>query len=90
MRNTDLVSVSDIHKILINLPLEWNLVEELKALMAEEDRFTIQKDFDKTTVAYMYSSDQIECIIYETSLDNVIDSRIGEEGFELCNSYFAE
>tara|TARA_B100000497_G_C7675833_1_gene408265 strand:- start:357 stop:2027 length:1671 start_codon:yes stop_codon:yes gene_type:complete len=90
VRNTDLVSVSDIHKILINLPLEWNLVEELKALMAEEDRFTIQKDFDKTTVAYMYSSDQIECIIYETSLDNVIDSRIGEEGFELCNSYFAE
>jgi len=90
VRKTDLVSVSDIHKILISLPLEWNLVEELKAMMTEQDRLTIQKDFDKRTVAYMYSNDHTECIIYETSLDNIIDSRIGEEGFELCNSYFAE
>ena len=90
VRKTDLVSVSDIHKILISLPLEWNLVEELKAMMTEQDILTIQKDFDKRTVAYMYSNDHTECIIYETSLDNIIDSRIGEEGFELCNSYFAE
>lgn len=90
VRKADLVSVGDIHKILISLPLKWNLVEELKAMMTEQDRLTIRKDFDKRTVAYMYSNDHTECIIYETSIDNTIDSRTGEEGFELCNSYFAE
>ena len=88
--NVDLVSVNDIHKIIIDLPLKWIQVEDLQQLMLDKDIFTIQKDFEGKTVAYIYSKCHIECIVYEETRDKMINSEIGEEAFNLCNSYFSE
>lgn len=88
--NVDLVSVNDIYQIVIDLPLKWNQVEELQKLMLDADIFTIQKDFEGKTVSYIYSKTNTTCIIYETSLDNTIDEKNGEEAFNLCDSYFSE
>lgn len=86
----DLISVNDIYQILSNLPLKWSLVEDLQKLMFNKDIFTIQKDFDERTVVYNFSNSYTECIIYETSIDNVIESKVGEEAYNLCNSYFSQ
>lgn len=88
--NEDQVSVNDIYQILVNLPLQWILIEDLQNLMMDGDTITIQKDFDEKTIAYMYSNTYTECIIYEETLDNTIYTEIGEEAFNLCNSYFSE
>ena len=88
--NVDLVSVNDIHKIIIDLPLKWIQVEDLQQLMLDKDIFTIQKDFEGKTVTYIYSKGHIECIVYEETQDKMINSEIGEEAFNLCNSYFSE
>jgi len=88
--NEDQVSVNDIYQILVDLPLQWILIEDLQNLMMDGDTITIQKDFDEKTVAYMYSNTYSECIIYEETLDKMINSEIGEEAFNLCNSYFSE
>ena len=88
--NEDQVSVNDIYQILVNLPLQWILIEDLQNLMMDGDTITIQKDFDEKTVAYMYSNIYRECIIYEETLDKMINIEIGEDAFNLCNSYFSE
>ena len=88
--NEDQVSVNDIYQILVNLPLQWILIEDLKNLMMDGDTITIQKDFDEKTIAYMYSNTYTECIIYEETVDKMINREIGEEAFNLCNSYFSE
>ena len=88
--NEDQVSVNDIYQILVNLPLQWILIEDLQNLMMDGDIITIQKDFDEKTVAYMYSNIYRECIIYEETLDKMINVEIGEDAFNLCNSYFSE
>ena len=86
--NQDLILVDDIYQTLINLPLNWSKIEDLKILMMDQDHFTVQKQFDHLTVSYNYSTFLEECFVYVTSTTVVVENDYNESAFNLCNSYF--